>query len=119
MEIPPPTAMLFTGNLSENWKRFKQRLDLHLEVTDSSQKTEKVKTSIMLHVIGDEAIDIYNTFKFDGDDDKWTLAIVKKKFEDFFTPKKNTTLEKFHFNRCIQNQDESVDKYVTRLKALS
>lgn len=119
MEIQPPVSMCFTGNLSENWKRFKQRFELYLEATDSANKHNKQKTSLLLHVIGDEGVEIYNTFTYDNADDKWSLDIVKTKFENHFTPKKNITVERFHFNNCNQQEGEAVDHYVTRLRSLA
>lgn len=119
MEISPPSSMCYTGSISENWKRFKQRFNLYIEATDYGAKADKVKTSLLLHVIGDEAIDIYNNFTYDNDDDKWVLATVIAKFEAYFTPKKNVTLERFHFNRCVQLPEETIDQYLTRIRVLS
>ena len=51
--------------------------------------------------------------------DKWVLKTVLEKFEEHFTPRKNVTLERFYFNNCSQNLDETIDQNVTRLKALS
>ena len=57
-----------TGNLAENWKRFKQRFGLYNVASGMSQKEEKAQTSMLLHVIGEEALAIYNMFQFEEDE---------------------------------------------------
>ncbi|KAL7880974.1 hypothetical protein SRHO_G00032280 [Serrasalmus rhombeus] len=42
---PPAGLELLHGNLSENWRRFRQRFELYLEATGSAGKPAKVKTS--------------------------------------------------------------------------
>jgi len=34
----PPEALLFQGNINENWKRWKQQLDLYLVATEKEKK---------------------------------------------------------------------------------
>ena len=117
MRLPPP--MLWKGNISENWKKFVQRFDLYMEATEKTKKSDKTKVSILLHIMGEEAIEVYNTFTFPTEEDGSTvitLAGVKDKFEGYCTPKKNLTLERYNFNKICQQSDESVEAFVTRLR---
>lgn len=55
--LRPPDVLLLAGNVAENWRKFKQRLELYLEATESEdrQRTEKRKAAILLHVAGPES----------------------------------------------------------------
>ena len=70
--IPPPPLVL-TGNLAENWRKFKQRFTLFVTATDKDGKSDKVKSSILLSTIGVDALEIYNTFHFDDESDSMKL----------------------------------------------
>ena len=118
--LPSPSPLELTGNVAENWKKFKQSFQLYIDAIGVSQKEDKQQTSILLHVIGEPALDVYNTFKWDeqGDEegDNMRLAKVMAKLEKYCTPKTNLTLERFHFNNCSQQPGEGIDAYLTRLK---
>ena len=114
--LPPPAPLVLEGNVAENWKTFQQRFKLYLDATGASEKGERQQTSLLLHVIGDKALEVYNTFHFADAADAMTLATVLQKFEDYCTPKTNLTLERFHFNNCSQDAGEGIDAYLTRLK---
>ena len=45
--IRPPVDMKFTGNVHDNWKRFKQRFDLYLEATDATKKSDGQKIALL------------------------------------------------------------------------
>ncbi|UYV72008.1 hypothetical protein LAZ67_9001538 [Cordylochernes scorpioides] len=97
MVLKSPKELEILGNLSENWKRFKQRFEIYLEASGLNEKKDKTKTAIFLNMAGENAIDIYNNFKFENEEDKYNLDIVLKKFEDYCDPLKNTTYERYVF----------------------
>ncbi|KAL7849546.1 hypothetical protein SRHO_G00211690 [Serrasalmus rhombeus] len=112
---PPAGLELLHGNLSENWRRFRQRFELYLEATRSAGKPAKVQASLFLHVAGEDAVEVYNTFTFEDADDKYSLDKIVQKFEEYCNPKKNTTYERYKFFTCVQG-DMSISQYVTELK---
>lgn len=57
--------MSFDGNLSKNFKRLKQQLEIYLIASDKDQDVDKVKVAILLNLIGEQEIDIFNTLKLD------------------------------------------------------
>jgi hypothetical protein len=63
--IPPQTLDLNTGNISANWKKFKQRyLKSQLRntvATGISEKEDATRVATLLTVIGNEALDVYDT----------------------------------------------------------
>ncbi|CAC5407755.1 unnamed protein product [Mytilus coruscus] len=104
-------------NLSEKWKRWKQTMNLYLEVA-MGEKTEKEQCRAVLYVIGLEGREIYNTFNF-GENEADKLEVLLKKFEDYCIPKKNVTVIRHRFNTRVQNSSESIDQYLTDLKLIA
>lgn len=60
---PPPGLELQHGNLSENWRRFRQRLELFLAATEGASKAAEVQSSLFLHIAGEDAVEVYNTME--------------------------------------------------------
>ncbi|KAJ8048052.1 hypothetical protein HOLleu_00217 [Holothuria leucospilota] len=115
-QLKPPNELCLEGNLSVNWKKFLQRYELYAVATGANEKNEEVQSSLFLHIIGEEALAIYNTFKFERQGDEKKLQCIKAKFEAYCNPKKNLTVERHVFFTRAQNEGESIDTYVTDLK---
>lgn len=114
--LKPPTGLdLLHGNLSENWQRFQEKFELYLNATGSASKPAKVKSSIFLHVAIEKAVEVYNTFTFEEDDDKQNLSKIMEKFEEYCNPKKNITFERYTFFTCVEG-DMPISQYITELK---
>ena len=81
------------------------------------EQDEKVQCAILLHTIGEEALEIDNTFRLATGEDRNKIADLKKKFEDYFNPRKNTVFERYKFWECKQQEGESINQFITELKA--
>lgn len=114
LKAPDPLKM--DGNMSENYRRWVQRLELYLTATGISAKDESIQIATFLHVIGPEALEVYNTFKFDRPEDAQKLDNVKAKFKAYCNPRKNITYERHCFFIRNQNETETIDQYVTELR---
>ena len=77
--LKPPKPLSLEGNLEQNWKTWKQELTLYMQATESSGKSDTVKSSVLFHCIGSKSGEIYNTFTFaeQGDDMKFDKIIEK------------------------------------------
>ena len=119
--LTQPEGLDLSSNegLADRWKYFKQRFELFKDASDLGSKTEKQQTSTFLHVAGDDAITLYNTFEFADQADSKKLAPVMKKFEDYCVPKKNITYQRYLFFSRHQNASETIDQYVTDLRSRS
>lgn len=69
-KLQPPGPLNLQGNLAENWRKWKQRFQLFSSASGLSEKDEKVQSATLLHVAGEEALEIYNTFT-------WTVTETK------------------------------------------
>ncbi|CAB4005378.1 Hypothetical predicted protein [Paramuricea clavata] len=89
---------------------------VRVTVEGKVKETEKVQCAILLHLIGDEALEVYNTFTFGEGEDRDKLSVLKKKFEDYVNCRKNTVFERYKFWECKQQEGETIDQFITELK---
>ncbi|XP_076830306.1 uncharacterized protein LOC143476162 isoform X2 [Brachyhypopomus gauderio] len=114
--IQQPEELKLTGNVSENWKRFKQSFELYSLAI--GLETEERKVALLQTVAGRAALDVYNTFVF-TEEEKDNYEVVMKKFEEYCTPRKNETYERYVFRNRLQKESESFEQYVTDLRLKS
>ena len=120
-QFKPLSPLSLGGNTSENWKhwkRWKQRFQLYLKATEADWKDEEIQVAILLHCIGEDGHEAFNTFEFEREEDKKKIYVVLTKFDDYCSPQKNTFFERFKFWNWTQQGAESVDQFVTELKRM-
>ena len=105
--LPPPPGLNLTGNLAENWRIFEQQYDVYVVASGVASKADKVRGKTLLHVLGPDDIDVYNTFAWTENEDKTKVADIKKKFKEYCNPRKNVTYE-------TQFQHENTERGRTR-----
>jgi len=118
---PLSSLKLDSTNLEQSWKFWSQKLVLYMTASGADQKPEATQLAIFLHLIGDEALQVYNTFTFASDEERNQLAVVRQKFQDYCQPRRNIVYERYQFWRQTQAPGENIDAFVTslRLKAKS
>ena len=69
---PPPSLELNRGGILTNWKKFKQRYFNDEIGTGINEKSNATPVATFLTVVGNEALDLYDTLICDnlGDDTK-------------------------------------------------
>ena len=112
----PPEPLSLEGNLSENWRRWKQRFEFYRDASGISGKEEKTQAATLLHVVGAEALEVYNNFTWDKDGDNMKVKQIMAKFEAYCNPRKNVTWERHVFNNRNQLPGEPIDHFVTDLR---
>lgn len=121
-ELKPPEPLIFSGNLSENWRRWAQRFELYLTASGKVKENEKPQVAILLHLLGENGIEIYNNFTLaQGDidteaEDRNKLETVMTKFKTYCNPRKNTIMERYTFWETKQKEGEPIDQFVNELK---
>ena len=75
----PPSPLNLEGNVAGNWRKWKQRIQLYMEASGSIKKPEKQQVAIFLHLIGEEALEIYNTFSLSTENKEWLEACYSYK----------------------------------------
>ena len=110
----PPESLRLTRNNSRNWHDFKEQLQWFLVGTESTEKSDAAKIGIMLSHAGKEARELYKTLTSEGDDKKFDKVL--EALERFCSPQKNILYERHGFWSMRQDDGESVDSYLARLK---
>ena len=81
--IPAPSPLdMSSSNLAESWKKFKQRYENFELATGIASKGDGQRVATILSVIGQEAVDTYNTFVWaEAADNKKIAKVIEKKEE--------------------------------------
>ena len=80
--LKPPCELLFEGNVSENWQKWRRSFENYLRAIDlvrvpvaegdpepaNNAGIMRRQLAIFLHTAGDEAYEIYSQFDFENED---------------------------------------------------
>ncbi|XP_063538387.1 uncharacterized protein LOC134749201 [Cydia strobilella] len=121
--LPPPPPFIFdnhlenvtSGNLSVEWTKWKEAFNIYFAACELSKKEEKVQINILLHIIGERAREVHQQFKSECT----TLKSLIARFDKFFLPKKNLTIERHRFFTRSQHDSESIEQYAFELRKLA
>ncbi|XP_046629996.1 uncharacterized protein LOC124310228 [Neodiprion virginianus] len=102
----------------EAWPVWIKRFERYLSVAGLTNKSEKEKVDLLCYTMGEEAEDILLRI-FPNLVNETLYSEVKKKFDEYFSPKKNVIFERYKFNSRFQEESESVDSFITALHALA
>ena len=113
-----PSQISFEGNVAENWRRFKQKYQIFVVASGYEKKSNKEKWCMLLNsmLLGEQAIEVYNTFTNGEEEERDDPAVLMEKFEAYCNPKRNITYERHLFNTHMQSANETIDAYVTELR---
>lgn len=106
------------GNLAENWRRFKRYFNIYMTAGELNEKSHAVKINTFLNAVGEEAIEVYDTFTLTADQ-KANYDEVIKAFDEFCKPKKNPVYERFVLNQRKQKEGEPFDTFLMDIKRLA
>ena len=62
--LKPLDALNLNGDIAENWRCWKQRWNLFVIANGAHEKGENIQCATFLHMIGKDALNIYDTFTF-------------------------------------------------------
>lgn len=93
-----PTVQSFDCNgeqssLSQRWTKWKKSFEYYMTASGVSEGAQK--RALLLHLIGQDAQDIFETFTETGD----TFEDAVAKFDQYFLPKKNQPVERHVFRK--------------------
>ncbi|KAJ8892151.1 hypothetical protein PR048_004731 [Dryococelus australis] len=64
------SLLLFTGYVAENYCKFKQKYGLYILASGSTKQSPEVQTAILLMIVGEERLEIFNTSDLSNVDKK-------------------------------------------------
>ncbi|XP_028320243.1 zinc finger protein 260-like [Gouania willdenowi] len=111
-KAPPPLSLI--GNRADNWCTWEQSFRLY--IVSSGEKDEKLKIDILLHTIGEDALEVFKTLKVTTDGDELTMEDVLQAFRDYCSPRKNVVFERYQFWSYQTTAGTSVNGFITELR---
>ncbi|XP_071503133.1 uncharacterized protein [Diadema antillarum] len=103
------------NNPGPQWTKWLSRFERLMVALDIS--SAKRKRALLLHYAGPKVDEIFDTLQNVGDDDDYDKAVDA--LNKYFQPKSNSMYEVYIFRQGKQEQTESLDQYVTRLRMLA
>ena len=73
-----PEQLPSTGNLPEQWARFKKQFKQFLDASEKSEASDKAKIAMLLRTIGDKGNDIFDNFSFEADAQPTFVDVLEK-----------------------------------------
>ena len=107
--------MDFTGNISENWARWKELMELVLAGPSANKWTETQKAAQFLICIGQQGRDMARAWVSSGE----LSEDNKKVFETHCAPRKNVTIQRKLFYEKKQSTGETIDEWITQLRLIA
>lgn len=101
-----PLVVQKGDNAADKWKKWKLRYEIFADANEISKFPTSKQTAIFLNAIGDDGIEIFNSFNIDRT--KATPEEIIKKFDEKFSPHLNETVETLdHEGRVLSRHSSS------------
>jgi len=117
-QLPPPDAMICTGNSAANWRVFKEAFNDFATTTELNKKDAAIQAATLKTLMGKECRQILSRLDLNDTDKKKPDKIIEK-LEEYFVPARNVLYERYLFHSAQQQQNETVDQYIIRLRHLA
>jgi len=89
--MPPDPLDLDSSNISDAWRKWKQRFELFSLASGLSSKDDGIQATTLLHMIEPDTLEVYNTFSWADVGDKNKVSKILEKFKEYCVPRRNIT----------------------------
>ena len=116
---PLPPKLKVGGDLSQAWKKWRQVWDSYEIVSQLARQTDQYRVATFITCIGSDALEIYNSLPLESETDKTRMDTVLSLMEAHCVGATNEIYERFQFQRRQQEPGETIEQFVTALRALA
>ncbi|PFX18959.1 Retrovirus-related Pol polyprotein from transposon 17.6 [Stylophora pistillata] len=113
-----PSPMRCHGDVTGNWDFFKQQWWDYEIATGLDKREESVRLATLRSSMGRECLEILLNPNL-AEEDKKKIDKCLEALENYFKPSRNLVYEWYVFNTCVQQTEETIQSYVTRLRKLA
>lgn len=99
------------------WPKWKKNFNIYKVAAGISKKKKNEQLAIFLHIIGEDAREVFDTFETEGEVTELDKAI--ELFDVFYKQKINECVEAYKFNIREQKVGETFGEYLSALRKLS
>lgn len=110
----PPTLDIHTGNVPENFRKWKQQLITFIDASELNEKPAAIRSAIILNLAGEDVLEISNHFVYGENEDKNSPDVLLEKIEKYCSPKKSEVYESYKF--WITPLMTPIDHFVAELR---
>ena len=115
-QVTPPDN--FNFQKPEEFDHWITRFERFKIASGLSDKDESQQVNTLIYCMGKDADDIFNSFNLSATQAK-KFATVTDRYKNYFNVKRNVIYERAKFNTRRQQENETVDMFVTSLYTLS
>ena len=128
----PPEALNLSdpAHKGEYWRKFERAWKNFARAAKITKEDRETQVAALLNVIGDSALDLYETFTFtppaDAEDEDdadpeahITVDAILAKFREYCEPKVDAEFERYQFYRRDQETGESLNDYIIAVRKLA
>ena len=116
--FPVPSPMVCQGDKVANWEFFRQQWEDYEVATGLDQRDPKIRLATLRSVMRRECMQIFMNLKL-TDEERKDVKMCVEALEAHFKPKRDVVYERYVFNMCSQNAEETVDEFVNRIRKLA
>lgn len=106
-------CLSLTGNISENFYRFKQEINIYFLATDMKKMSNEIQVEKVFNLLGTDGVKLLNTLIVK----ERTVEGILAALEEYCIPCRNETLENFFTRK--QKEGENFDQFFADLCKLS
>ncbi|XP_076395148.1 uncharacterized protein LOC100883608 isoform X2 [Megachile rotundata] len=113
--IKPPAPLSNTGDMAQNWTRWKKDFLIFMELSNYNDKSQDIKAYLLRNYIGEYGQSIIEKIVFENAADRDDMNKLLVKLDGHFTPI-NEVMARFLFFSRFKQQKESIEDYISDLK---
>ena len=98
------------------WEKWREEFELYASLSLKDEE-DKAKLQLLKYLMGADGREINSTLKIDKEEKEIGLKDVLDAFDIYCRSKRNETVERFWFNVRKQEPGETIETFITDLKA--
>ena len=106
------------GDLSTNWKTFREGNEDHTIATGLDKKDKPIQVATLKSLMGIECKKILKRLQLSTDEMK-DPSVILGKLEEYFVPTRNILYERYVFHTTEQQPHETIDQFLIKLRRLA
>lgn len=100
------------------WETWVSQYDFYMRATEKDKKSGPIQVATLLTLLGPDGMEVFRSLRFDRDEDKDDIGIVKTKLGAHYMPRKNETFERYQFLKRRQATGEPFEAFLASLMNL-
>lgn len=114
--VQPPGHLSGEGDITENWKRWRNDFFIYLKASNYVKKSIDVQAYLLKQHIGEFGQAAINKITFSHSKDKDNIHTLVEKLNSVFEPPKNELIERYNFFTRVKKRTETLENFIDDLK---